>query len=70
MPITAICNINKEKNICNVTRLILERVSVNVLYATNPTRNNEIVISPRIGLESYIDRVVCVCGKHANSLYI
>ena len=57
MPIMVIRNINKKRHICNGTRLIVERVTSNLLYARNPARNNEQVILPRIELESDIDKV-------------
>ena len=57
MPIMVIRNINKKRNICNGTRLIVEKVSGNLLYAVDPARNNEQVILPRIELESDVDKV-------------
>ena len=57
MPIMVIRNINKKRNICNGTRLIVEKVSGNLLYAVDPARNNERVILPRIELESDVDKV-------------
>ena len=38
MPIMVIRNINKKRNICNGTRLIVERVTGYLLYAFNPAR--------------------------------
>ena len=57
MPIMVIRNINKKRNICNGTRLIVERVTGNLLYARIPARDNEQVILPRIELESDINKV-------------
>ena len=50
-------NINKKRNICNGTRLIVEKITACLLYAFNPTRNNERVVLPRIELESDLDKV-------------
>ena len=57
MPIMVIRNINQKRNICNGTRLIVEKVSGNLLYAVGSARNNERVILPRIELESDVDKV-------------
>ena len=57
MPIMVIRNINKKRNICNGTRLIVEKITRCLLYAFNPARNNERVVLPRIELESDLDKV-------------
>ena len=57
MPIMVIRNINKKRNICNGTRLIVEKITRCLLYAFNPARNNEGVVLPRIELESDLDKV-------------
>ena len=57
MPIMLMRNINKKWHLCNGTHLIVQKVSSCLLYATNPARNNEQVVLPRIVLESDIDRV-------------
>ena len=57
MPIMVIRNINQKRNICNGTRLIVEKVSGNLLYAVGSARNNERVILPRIELESDVGKV-------------
>ena len=57
MPIMVIRNINKKRNICNGTRLIVEKITRCLLYAFNPARNNERVVLPRIELESELDKV-------------
>ena len=57
MPMMVIRNINKKRHICNGTRLIVDRVTGNLLYARNPASNNEQMILPRIELESDIDKV-------------
>ena len=57
MPIMLMRNINKKQHLCNGTRLIVQKVSSSLLYATNPARNNKQVVLPRIALQSDIDRV-------------
>ena len=50
-------NINKKRNICNGTRLIVEKIRGCLLYAFNSARNNERLVLPRIELESNLDKV-------------
>ena len=50
-------NINKRRNICNGTRLILKKITGCLLYAFNSTRNNKRVLLPRIKVESDLDKV-------------
>ena len=57
MPIMVIRNINKKRNICNGTRLIVEKITGCLLYAFNPARNNERVVLLRIESESDLDKV-------------
>ena len=57
MPIMVIRNINKKRNICNGTRLIVEKITGCLLYAFNPARDNKRVVLPRIELESDLEKV-------------
>ena len=65
----AIRNIKKKRSICNGTRLIVDRVSGDLLYARNPARNNEQVILPRIELESDIDKVSILWKRRQFPVY-
>ena len=56
MPIMLMRNMSKQKKLCNGTRLIVEKLSGSLLYATNPLTNEEVIL-PRFELESDIKKV-------------
>ena len=56
MPVMLMRNISKHKKLCNGTRLIVQKVTGNLLFTINPVTNEEIIL-PRFNLESDIKKV-------------
>ena len=56
MPVMLMRNISKHKKLCNGTRLIVQKVTGNLLFTINPVTNEEIIL-PRFDLESDIKKV-------------
>ena len=46
----------RKRKLCNVTRLIVKRVSASLLYTLNPATNEEVIL-PRFNLESDVRKI-------------
>ena len=56
MPVMLMRNVSKEKKLCNGTRLIVQKLSGNLLFTINPITNEEVIL-PRFELESDVKKL-------------
>ena len=56
MPVMLMRNMNKRKKLCNGTRLIVQKLTGNLLFTINPITNEEVIL-PRFELESDIKKI-------------